>query len=59
MTGVDMGWTPDATVTAVGEHFVVKYGPKVKLQEGENMLFVRQTTQIRVPTVYALFEHNG
>lgn len=31
MTGVDTNWTPDAAVTAVGEHFVVKYGPKVEL----------------------------
>lgn len=58
-TGVDMNWTPDTAVTAVGEHFVVKYGPKVRLQEGENMLFVLQTTRIRIPTVYALFEHDG
>lgn len=42
-------------VVRVGEHFVVKYGPRVKLQEGENMLFVQQSTNIRVPTVYALF----
>lgn len=58
-TGVDLSWTPDVKVISVGEHFVVKYGPKVRLQEGENMLFVQQTTRIRIPTVYALFEHEG
>ncbi|KAG7294082.1 hypothetical protein NEMBOFW57_004144 [Staphylotrichum longicolle] len=42
-------------VVRVGDHFIVKYGKWVTLQEGENMLFVRQTTNIPVPTVYALF----
>jgi thiamine kinase-like enzyme len=42
-------------VIRFNEHYVVKYGPNVYLQEGENMLFVRQATTIRVPTVYALF----
>ena len=43
------------TVVRVGEHFVVKHGPNVRLQEGENMLFIQQATSIRVPTLYALF----
>jgi hypothetical protein len=34
---------------------MVKWGQYVTLQEGENMLFVRQSTSIPVPTVYALF----
>lgn len=37
------------------QHYVIKYGEKVRFQEGENMLFVRQAISIRVPTVYALF----
>lgn len=44
-----------APIVRVGEHYVVKYGKKVSLQEGENMLFVRQFSHIPVPTVYALF----
>lgn len=43
-------------VVRVNEHFVVKYGERVNLQEGENMLFVRQSTNVPVPTVYALFQ---
>jgi len=46
-------------VVRVGDHFTVKYGKWVTLQEGENMLFVRQTTNIPVPTVYALFHDEG
>ncbi|OIW26212.1 kinase-like protein [Coniochaeta ligniaria NRRL 30616] len=42
-------------VVRVGEHFVVKYGQNIHLQEGENMLFVAQSTSVPVPTVYALF----
>ncbi|KAK3297273.1 kinase-like domain-containing protein [Chaetomium fimeti] len=44
-----------APIVRVGDHYVVKYGRKVSLQEGENMLFVRQFTSVPVPTVYALF----
>jgi aminoglycoside phosphotransferase (APT) family kinase protein len=39
----------------VGDHFVVKHGEEVHLQEGENMLFIRQASCVPVPTVYALF----
>ena len=42
-------------VVRVGEHFMVKYGPGVRLQEGENMLFVQQSSNVPVPTLYALF----
>ncbi|KAK3350221.1 kinase-like domain-containing protein [Lasiosphaeria hispida] len=42
-------------VVHFNQYYVVKYGTRVRLQEGENMLFVRQATNIRVPTVYALF----
>ncbi|KAH8907470.1 kinase-like protein [Coniochaeta sp. PMI_546] len=45
----------DRRVVLVHDHFIVKYGPKVRLQEGENMLFVQQSTSMPVPTVYALF----
>jgi serine/threonine protein kinase len=39
----------------IGDHYVVKYGGRATLQEGENMLFVQQSTNIPVPKVYALF----
>ncbi|OIW27039.1 kinase-like protein [Coniochaeta ligniaria NRRL 30616] len=42
-------------VVRVGEHFVVKFGEYVHLQEGENILFVAQSTSIPVATVYAIF----
>jgi hypothetical protein len=46
---------PGRLVTRFGEHYMVKWGKYVRLQEGENMLFVRQSTSIPVPTLYALF----
>ena len=50
-------------VYRVREHFAVKYGSSVgakynieiPLQEGENMLFVQQSTNIPVPKLYAMF----
>lgn len=44
-----------AAVALVGEFFIVKYGPRVQLQEGENMLLVQQCTNVPVPTVYTLY----
>lgn len=46
---------PDLPTVRVGDHFVVKYGKQLQLQEGENMLFVKQASCVPVPTVYALF----
>ncbi|GAB1730745.1 hypothetical protein NU195Hw_g42t1 [Hortaea werneckii] len=45
----------DRRIVGVGEHFVVKYGGHVNLLEGENLLFLRECTSIRVPRVYALY----
>ncbi|CZR69578.1 uncharacterized protein PAC_19478 [Phialocephala subalpina] len=42
-------------IVRVGCHFVVKYGSCVTLIECENMLFVSQSTKIRVPRVYAIY----
>jgi hypothetical protein len=43
-------------VVRIGEHFAVKYGDKpALLQEGENMLFVAQSSSVPVPTGYAIF----
>ncbi|OAP59187.1 hypothetical protein AYL99_06485 [Fonsecaea erecta] len=54
-------WTgePLPHVVRVGEHFVAKFGPGIRLREGENMLFVQQSTSILVPTVYALFHDDA
>ncbi|KAF2495314.1 hypothetical protein BU16DRAFT_527182 [Lophium mytilinum] len=46
-------------VVGVGDHFVVKYGAFVNLQEGETMLFLKQSTTIPVPRVYALYQRLG
>ena len=46
----------DITVR-VGTHYVVKYGTSsTQIREGENMLFVKQTTTIPVPTVYRIYK---
>lgn len=45
----------EAPIVRVGKHYVVKYGKRVNLQEGENMPFVRESSSVPVPTVYALF----
>ncbi|CRL23602.1 unnamed protein product [Penicillium camemberti] len=42
-------------IVGVGQHFVVKFGLGVDLIEGENMLFVRENTDIPVPRVFALY----
>ncbi|KAF5127157.1 hypothetical protein E5D57_008085 [Metarhizium anisopliae] len=42
-------------IVRVGQYFVVKYGVLVSLTEGENMLFVRETCDISVPQVFALY----
>jgi hypothetical protein len=43
-------------VAAIGDHFVVKYGPQVDLLEGETMLFLQNSSSIPVPRVCALFQ---
>lgn len=43
-------------VYRIGDHYAVKYGLRTSTQEGENMLFVQQSTSIPVPKVYAIFE---
>lgn len=52
---------PSRRIVRVGDHFVVKYGAAVSLTEGENMLFVKQSSTVPVPTVYAIFSrrHEG
>jgi hypothetical protein len=43
------------SVVGVGEHFIVKYGAFVNLQEGETMLFLKQSTTVPIPRIYALY----
>ncbi len=43
-------------VVGIGYHFVVKYGPRVDLLEGETMRFLEHSTSIPVPRVYAIFQ---
>jgi aminoglycoside phosphotransferase (APT) family kinase protein len=43
-------------VVGVGSHFVVKYGLQADLEEGQNMIFIKSTTSVSVPKVYALFK---
>ena len=43
-------------VVAIGDHFVIKYGPQVDLLvEGGTMLFLHNCSPVPVPRVYALF----
>lgn len=42
-------------VARVDDYFVVKYGPQVDVLEGENMMFTRPNTSVRVPKVYAMY----
>lgn len=46
-------------IVRVGIHFIVKYGAGVSLTEGENMLFVKQFSTIRIPHVYALYSRQN
>lgn len=43
-------------VVGVGSHFVVKYGLQVDLEEGLNMIFLKTTTSVSVPKVYAVYK---
>ena len=44
-------------IVGVGLHFVVKFGPGVNLLEVENMLFIRENTNISVPRIFALYSN--
>lgn len=46
---------PRNRVVRVGIHFIVKYGGSVSFREGENMLFIKQSTTVPVPTIYAMY----
>ncbi|KAK3301546.1 uncharacterized protein B0H64DRAFT_383960 [Chaetomium fimeti] len=50
-----------APIYRVGKHFAVKYGScdelgfHISFHEGENMLFVQESTNIPIPKLYAMF----
>jgi aminoglycoside phosphotransferase (APT) family kinase protein len=46
-------------VVGVGNHFIVKYGAFVNLQEGQTMLFLQHSSTIPVPRIYALYQKPG
>jgi aminoglycoside phosphotransferase (APT) family kinase protein len=46
-------------VVGVGDHFIVKYGSFVNLQEGQTMLFLQRSSTIPVPRIYALYQKLG
>jgi hypothetical protein len=45
-------------IVRVGEHYVAKYGPRTSELEAEaaNMLWLRRTRTVNVPTVYAVYQ---
>lgn len=43
-------------VVGIGPYFVVKYGVQADLEEGRNMIFVKNMTSVSVPKVYALYK---
>ncbi|KAF2793234.1 hypothetical protein K505DRAFT_277318 [Melanomma pulvis-pyrius CBS 109.77] len=46
-------------IVGVGDHFVVKYGVFVNLQEGQTMLFLQHSSIVPVPRIYALYQKPG
>lgn len=50
---------PSRRIVRVGTHFVVKYGGSVSFLEGENMLFVKKSTAIPLPAIYAMYSRQG
>ena len=43
-------------VVGVGPRFVVKYGLQIELEEGLDMIYIKNNTSVSVPKVYALFK---
>lgn len=44
-------------IVGVSQNFVVKLGLGVDLIEGENVIFVRENTNLSVPRIFALFSN--
>ena len=47
-----------SNIVVIKPPFVIKFGFNVHLQEGQNMMMIKQHTDVPVPTVYALFQSN-
>ncbi|KAI1328635.1 kinase-like domain-containing protein [Xylariaceae sp. FL0255] len=48
---------PGRYTVQIGEEFIVKHGKEIDLVEGENMLLVKKYTNIPIPELYAMYEH--
>jgi hypothetical protein len=46
-------------VVGVGDHFIVKYGAFVNLEEGQTMRFLQHSSTVLVPRIYALYQRPG
>ncbi|KAI0530282.1 kinase-like domain-containing protein [Xylaria digitata] len=44
-------------VVKFGDHFVVKYGKKINLIEGKNILIIKEYTKMPIPKLYAMYQH--
>lgn len=42
-------------IVVLGQHFLVKYGARTKVEEGENLLFVEKHLLIPAPRLYAMW----
>lgn len=55
-----LAWFSHGYKYRVNGHFLVKFGRNVDIaQEAENLLFLSQHSSVRVPKLYAAFDHNG
>ncbi|KAF1836391.1 hypothetical protein BDW02DRAFT_587475 [Decorospora gaudefroyi] len=49
---------PAGCTVGVGQHFVVKYGQGMSFSEADTLRFLEIYSEVPIPRVYALFEHN-
>ena len=55
LSGNVLKQTWDRRIVRVGDHFVVKYGVGVSLNEGRTMRFIKQHSTVPIPEVYAIY----
>ncbi|KAK7212017.1 hypothetical protein V2G26_019195 [Clonostachys chloroleuca] len=46
---------PGRRIVRIGDHFIIKYGVGVSLNEGHTMRFIKQHSTVPIPEVYALY----
>jgi hypothetical protein len=51
--------SPARTVVAVGAHYVAKYGFGVKIPEADILIWMEQSTNIRVPKLYSVYRRTS